>query len=169
MSFGFHQRQNFAFHKLGIDSGNCVVLKTAFTPLRVPASVADRNGNHHRDLMLSNQGVHSRKKRQVRPVRPDDKRRDATRHVLLGNIDAHPPRVRSGVACSHHELCGVSRIYSSEGAGVTCNAWIDLAVRRVHSELHHRSLRYAVLDRHLGRNIVGRPDDEITVGICPRN
>src|SRR6266550_8101895 len=102
--------------------------------------------------MLSNQGVHSRKKQRVRPVCPDHERRDATRYVLLGNIDAHPPRVWSGVACSHHELCGVSRIHSSAGAGVTCNAWIDLAVRRVHSELHHPSPRYAVLDRHLGRN-----------------
>ncbi len=68
-----------------------VVLKTAFAPLRVSASVADRNSNHHRDLALGNQGVQSRKELPVRPVRPDHERRDATGHVLLGDIDRDFP------------------------------------------------------------------------------
>src|SRR5882762_4062258 len=41
VSLALHQGQNFALHKLGINSGHCVVLKTAFTPLRVSAAVAD--------------------------------------------------------------------------------------------------------------------------------
>src|ERR1700733_7445323 len=35
-SLGFDARQHFLFHELRVDSGHGVVLKTAFTALRVP-------------------------------------------------------------------------------------------------------------------------------------
>src|SRR5882757_9381232 len=41
VSFHFDHRQDFLFHKLGIESRHGVVLKAALTSLRVAASVAD--------------------------------------------------------------------------------------------------------------------------------
>src|SRR6267142_4443156 len=99
MSLGFRSRQDFVLHKLPIDSGHRVVLKTAFTPLRVSTSIADRNGDHHWHLMLSNQSIQSRKEQRVGPIRPDDERRDAAWHILLRDVHAHAPLVWGGVAC----------------------------------------------------------------------
>ena len=72
------------------------------------------------------------------------------------------------MACGHHKLRGVSRIHRSESVGVARNAGIDFALRRAHREFNHRALGEAALGGHLGRNIVGRADDETAVHVRGR-
>ncbi len=171
MRVGFDQWQHFLLHKLGVDPRHRVVLQPALHfPESISAPIANGNGNHGRNfVLLRNHTIQRRKQQLVWPVRTHNERCNRARHILLWHIHSHLPRVWRWMARRHHWLYRVCNISGNVRASITRNPRIDLAIRRFHRELNHRSLGNVVRHRRSRRLTVSRPNDEIPVHIRRRN
>jgi hypothetical protein len=107
----------------------------------------------------------------VDSVGPDDKRSGGSRDVLLGDIDGDVPGVRGGMTGGNDQLLrGIGGICGAKGTRLTRDAGIDLAVGRAHGELKDLALGdTGLLHDRLRRAIVGRADDEVSVGAGRRD
>ncbi len=107
--------------------------------------------------MFGDQIIESREQSAVDAVRTDDKRRRRAGHILLGNIHAHLARIGCRMARGDDQFGGVLRIGGSERALFARDSRINLAVLRVHVEGVDRSLRHAIMHRHLRSGVVCGP------------
>src|SRR5256885_14986071 len=90
--------------------------------------------------MLRDQAVEDGKEQPVRPVGSDDEGRDTAGDICFRDIYGHLPRVGRWMAGRNNEPGGILGIDGSERIRIARNAGINLAVRRVHRELDHRSV-----------------------------
>jgi hypothetical protein len=104
----------------------------------------------------------------VGTIGSDDERSCRTRDILLGYVHCDLARVRSSMARGDDKFGGISGIWCAECSSVARYAGIDFAVRGIHGEVAHRSLRNALVNRHFGRGIVRGSDDEVSVSVCGR-
>ena len=128
MGTRFYERQDFFLHPLRIEARHGVVFQAAFAALAVSAAVADGDGKHCGYLVLGDQVVQYRKQQSVGTVSAEDKGRGCAGHVLFRNIDRDVANIRSGMAGGYDELRGVCGVGFAKGAGVACDAGVDLAV-----------------------------------------
>ena len=162
------ERENLGLDELGVAAGHGVVFEAAFAALGVASAIADGDGDHDRHFVLGDQIIQGGEQKTVRAVGADDEWRGRSGDILFWDVDRYFASVGSGVAGGEDEFGGIGRIWRAKGAGIARDAWIKLAVGRVHGELDNRSLWHSWLRRHFRRGVVSGAEDEVSIGVRGR-
>ncbi len=168
VAFCLDERQHFFLDKFRVQARHRVVLQSALIALSITAAITDRDGDHGRHPVLSDEIIQCDEQQSIGSVRSDDEGCGRAGHVLLGNIHGDSARVGSGVA-RDHQVRGVVGVDLSRRARLPSDAGINLAVSRTHREVMHRPRRHTLLVLHFRGGLVRGTDDEVAVDIGPRN
>ena len=80
-----------------------VILQAALAAWPIAAAASNRDRNHHRNPLLRDQDI--QRGEALFPVRTDEEGCRRPRHILLGHIDRHMPRIRRRMAGGDRPIC----------------------------------------------------------------